>query len=95
MALAAAVALSGCAASPVVVSGCPAVPALAIDSPPKPPISNTPMVYQPTHWDWTGSSYVATPGIWVPPPIGGTHWMEGYWAQTPAGGCAWQPAHWM
>ena len=31
----------------------------------QPPVSPVPLVWQPGHWDWTGSSYVWAPGQYV------------------------------
>ncbi len=86
--------LAGCVAGPVAGS-CPAIPELIAAPPPKPPVSYAPQVYQPPHWDWTGTSYIAVQGAWVPSGPGRRQWMEGYWAISPTGGCVWQPAHWV
>ena len=32
---------------------------------PRPPVSPVPLIWQPGHWDWTGSSYVWAPGQYV------------------------------
>jgi hypothetical protein len=59
---------------------------------PKPPVSDTQLVWQPGHWDWTGATYVWTGGKWVQNP-GGTSWMAGSWTLSPGGSCAWNPGH--
>ncbi len=71
----------------------PPVPATLSEIIPKPPITAEPLMWQPGHWDWTGSGYAWAPGLYVPAAGHGNLWMPGWWAQT-AGGWAWQPAHW-
>jgi hypothetical protein len=61
---------------------------------PKPPVSATPLIWQPGHYDWSGGGYAWVPGTYVPRGEHGNMWMPGYWAQTPSG-WVWQPAHWM
>jgi WXXGXW repeat (2 copies) len=61
---------------------------------PKPPVTATPLIWQPGHWDWTGSSYVWTPGDYVPRGGHGELWMPGYWEKT-ASGWVWHPARWV
>jgi hypothetical protein len=71
------------------------VPAPMAETMPKPPVSAEPLIWQPGHWDWTGSGYAWTPGVFVPSAGHGNLWMPGYWAQAPDGSWAWQPPHWM
>ena len=71
----------------------PPVPPLMAETMAKPPVTATPLIWQPGHWDWTGGGYVWQPGQFVPSEGHGNMWMPGYWAQTD-GGWAWQPAHW-
>ena len=82
--------LTGCAAPSAPP---PPVPAPLAEAPPKPPVTTTPLLLQPGHWDWTGSSYVWQPAQFVPSEGHSNMWMPGYWAMT-NGGWAWQPAHW-
>src|SRR5947209_2454963 len=52
----------------VVVAGgaCPPVPAFQPETTPLPPVSPEQLTWEPGHWDWNGSSYVWSPGRWVP-----------------------------
>jgi hypothetical protein len=84
-------ALAGCAA-PAQQMACPIPPAPTAEVMPKPPVSDTQLVWQPGHWDWTGATYVWTGGKWVQNP-GGTSWMAGSWTLSPGGSCAWNPGH--
>ena len=61
---------------------------------PKPPVSATPLTWQPGHWDWTGTSYVWAPGQYVDLAGRPANWMPPYWQQT-GGGWVWQPGHWL
>ena len=61
----------------------------------KPPVTTTPLIWQPGHWDWAGSGYAWTHGAFVPREGHSELWMPGYWAQTPDGGWSWQPPHWL
>lgn len=82
--------LAGCA----VQSAPPPIPAMTVEVIPNPPVSATPIIWQPGHWDWNGAGYVWTPGQYVPNTGHGNLFMPGWWAQT-ASGWQWQPAHWM
>ncbi len=73
----------------------PPVPALIVEVLPKPPVSQTPLIWKPGHWDWTGNGYVWIPGEYVPRAGRSGLWMQGYWSGTPTGGWAWMPAHWL
>jgi WXXGXW repeat (2 copies) len=72
----------------------PPVPPPVAENVPLPPVSATPLIWQPGHYDWTGTSYAWSPGRWVDRAGHGTLWQDGYWAQT-SGGYAWVPPHWM
>jgi hypothetical protein len=64
---------------------------------PTPPTDAGPVVWQPGHWQFTGSSgnaWAWKPGQYVPPPPGQTTWVRGQWAQQPSGGWAWIEGHW-
>lgn len=82
--------LAGCAA-PFVP---PPVPASVVEVIPNPPVSATPLIWQPGHWDWSGTSYVWQTGQYVPRAGHGNLYMPGYWALTDSG-YRWQPPHWM
>jgi hypothetical protein len=88
--------LAGCAAEPQAVSmtAPPPVPPPRSEPIPKPPVTATPLIWQPGHWDWNGAGYVWQPGEYVPREGHGELYMPGYWAQSPSG-WQWQPAHWL
>jgi hypothetical protein len=83
--------LAGCVPQPPT----PAPPPAPItETIPLPPVSAVPLVWQPGYWDWTGSSYVWTPGLFVTREGHGQLWMPGFWDRT-ASGWVWRPAHWV
>ena len=88
--------LAGCAAEPQAVSmtAPPPVPPPRSEPIPKPPVTATPLIWQPGHWDWNGAGYVWQRGEYVPREGHGELYMPGYWAQSPSG-WQWQPAHWL
>lgn len=87
--------LAGCAPpAPQATSPYPPVPELIPETMPKPPVTADPLIWQPGHWDWTGSGYAWAKGQYVPAQGHGNLWMPGWWSLTPAG-WAWQPPHWM
>jgi len=83
--------LAGCAQSG---NPYPPVPPLKPEVMGKPPVTTTPLIWQPGHWDWNGGGYVWMPGAFVPSAGHGNMWMPGYW-ENGEGGWTWQPAHWM
>lgn len=85
-------ALASCAVGPG--SPYPPVPPLQPEVMGKPPVTTTPLIWQPGHWDWTGGGYSWVPGTFVASEGHGNLWMPGYWAQS-EDGWVWQPAHWM
>ena len=84
--------LAGCAA-PSASFVPPAVPSNIVEVIPKPPVTETPVIWQLGHWDWNGTGYVWQAGQYVPRD-GHSLYMPGYWAST-VSGWQWQPAHWM
>jgi hypothetical protein len=72
----------------------PPVPPLVSDIQPKPPITAEPLMWQPGHWDWTGSAYTWAKGQYVPAAGHGSLWMPGWWSRTQTG-WEWIPPHWM
>ena len=84
-------ALAGCTNAP---AGHPPVPAVLSEQVPEPPRSQTVMIWQPGHWNWTGSAYQWITGEWVERAGHGTLWQDGYWR---GGGVAstWGTAHWL
>jgi hypothetical protein len=82
-----------------IVAGCAAdnppapVPPPMAETIPKPPVTATPLIWQPGHWDWTASSYVWTPGQYVAREGHSDMWMSGWWEKT-SSGWVWHPAHW-
>jgi hypothetical protein len=88
--LAAAWGLAACAGS-----GPPSpLPAPMTETIPKPPVSPVPLIWQPGHWDWTGSSYVWVPGQYVDAAGHSGTWMPGFWEKTDTG-WVWRAAHWV
>ncbi|MGA8197963.1 MAG: hypothetical protein WB902_31895 [Acetobacteraceae bacterium] len=61
---------------------------------PNPPVTATPLIWQPGHWDWTGSAYVWSAGEYVARAGHGDLWMPGFWEKTPSA-WVWHPAHWV
>jgi hypothetical protein len=59
-----------------------------------PPAGAGPVVWQPGHWQLSGSNWVWQPGHYAPPPAGETTWVPGYWAQQPDGRWVWVNGHW-
>lgn len=72
----------------------PPIPATTVEVIPKPPVSGTQLIWQPGHWDWNGTNYVWTPGVYVPRTTQSNEFMPGWWKLTPSG-WQWQPAHWL
>jgi len=93
--------LAAAALVAALISGCvgtsanpnPPVPALLPDPMTKPPVTGEPLVWQPGHWDWTGSGYAWQQGQWVPAAGHGSLWMPGFWSLN-GGSWVWQPPHW-
>jgi len=84
--------LAACAIVPA--NPYPPVPPLPAETMPLPPVTATPLIWQPGHWDWTGAGYAWQPGAFVPQTGHSAQWMPAYWAL--AGGVwVWQPAHWL
>ena len=92
MLLGAGLALAGCASSGPPAPAPP--PAPLAETIPLPPVSAVPLIWQPGHWDWTGTSYVWSPGQFVTREGHGELWMPGFWDRTPSG-WVWSPAHWV
>lgn len=87
--------LGGCVAETTTAAyPFPPVPAAPPERVPLPPVSETPLIWQPGHYDWTGTAYVWQPGRYVARAGHGSLWQNGYW-QFVNGGYTWVPAHWM
>ena len=89
-------ALAGCAGSGQTTASAlpfPPVPAPRAETIPKPPVTGQPLIWQPGHWDWTGSSYEWTGGAWVLRAGHGTSWQDGYWTRVD-GKWSWVGPHW-
>ena len=87
----AALALAACATSDAPPAPIP--PPLA-EAMPNPPVSPVPEMWQPGHWDWTGSAYVWVPGQYVEATGHGGTWMPGWWEKTDSG-WVWHSGHWL
>lgn len=87
--------LSGCA--PAASTGgnpYPPVPPPRTETIPKPPVTATPLLWEPGHWDWTGGGYAWRAGRYVPEGGHSNMFMPGWWKSTPSG-YVWVPAHWL
>lgn len=78
----------------VAASPYPVPPPPRNESIPPPPVNPQPMIWQPGHWDWTGSSYAWSDGLWVSREGHGDNWLDGYWTHG-TGVWTWVPAHWV
>lgn len=86
-------ALANCAAPQAVAANPnPPIPALPADPQPLPPVSAIPLVWQPAHYDWTGSTYQYVAGRYIE-QAGHTRWVDGWWSLD-SGRWVWVPAHW-
>jgi hypothetical protein len=90
----AAVALAGCVSETRYVATYPPPPPVPAETIPKPPVSEDPLIWQPGHWDWSGSQYTWQQGMWIKREGHGTQWQDGYWSNT-GGTSKWVPAHWL
>ncbi len=88
--------LGGCVVATTTASAYPfpPVPAAPPETVPLPPVTETPLIWEPGHYDWSGAAYVWQPGRYVPRAGHGALWQDGYW-QFVNGGYTWVPAHWM
>jgi len=69
----------------------PPVPAPLADTVPLPPVTPDPMIWQPGHWDWTGSGFTWTNGGWILTETAGKHYVLGYWDKDGN----WVAPHWV
>lgn len=92
--LAGALALSGCAVRGENPN--PPVPVARTETIPLPPVSGTPQLWEPGHWEWAGNGYTWIDGKWIARDGHSTTWQNGYWARNPTSGTwTWQPGHWV
>lgn len=89
LALLSAVGLTACATP---IPGPPQPPPTLVETVPLPPVSETPLIWQPGHYDWSGAAYVWQPGRYVP-RNGHSLWQPGAWTGA-NGSYTWVPAHW-
>jgi hypothetical protein len=61
---------------------------------PNPPVTDVPLIWQPGHWNWTGTGYAWQPGEYVPRGTHSNMFMPGFWQESPSG-WMWVPAHWL
>lgn len=87
---------AGCAGPPPVAAlPFPPVPAPQIDIRPLPPVTKEHLIWQPGHYDWTGSAYVWVSGRYIPRAMGASgNWQPGYWSNAD-GPWVWLPGHWI
>lgn len=75
---------------------CPAVPAMRPEARPKPPVMEQEQIWQPGHWEWTGTNYNWREGRWILREGRSNLWMDGMWVREKTiGPCRWEPAHWV
>ncbi len=86
--------LAACATRPPGLNPYPPVPPTRAEVIPKPPVSATPLTWQPGHYEWNGAGYVWYSGLYVQQAGHSTTWQPGYWA-IERDTWAWQPAHWL
>ena len=86
--------LAGCAPPASTAFTPPPVPPPRPEVIPKPPVTGTPLAWQPGHWNWNGTGYVWESGEYVAREGHGTLFQPGYWQQTTAG-WQWVAPHWL
>jgi hypothetical protein len=84
--------LTACAITPA--NPYPPVPPRPAEAMPLPPVTTTPLIWQPGHWDWTGAGYAWRPGQFVPRGDHSNEWLPEHWALV-GSTWVWQPAHWL
>ena len=72
----------------------PLPPAPRAETIPKPPVTEELLIWQPGHWDWTGTGYAWAPGKYVAREGHGSLWLDGHWV-TSGTGWAWVPGGWV
>jgi hypothetical protein len=72
----------------------PPIPPLRAETMAKPPVTATPLFWQPGHWDWNGTGYVWAPGVFVAQDGHSNIFQYGTWAKAPDGTWFWEPARW-
>jgi len=87
-------ALGGCAAPGATTRSYPPVPPPRAETIPKPPVTATPLLWEPGYWNWTGAGYVWHPGRYVPRDGHGNMFMPGWW-RLDGTTYEWVPAHWL
>jgi len=86
--------LAGCDTPPREALAAPAPPPpVPAETVPLPPVTEERLIWQPGHWDWTGSRYLWREGRWVSRRDHGVEWQPGYWTRE-GDGWSWVPAHW-
>ena len=75
---------------------CPTIPALRGEVRPKPPVMEEEQIWQPGHWEWTGTNYLWRDGRWIKREGRSNLWQFGNWVRDrTVGPCRWEPAHWV
>ena len=86
--------LTGCVPAQQMPMPYPPVPVPLAEQRPLPPVSPDPLIWQPGHWEYTGTAYAWQQGAWVPRAGHGTLWQDGFWSQV-GGRYVWVPGHWL
>jgi hypothetical protein len=82
--------LAGCVPPPPPFPTPPPLPAEVL---PLPPVSETPLVWQPGDWTYLDGSYRYNAGLYVQAAGHSRNWEFAHWAPGPAGP-VWVPGHW-
>ena len=72
----------------------PTPPPLPAETMPLPPVSDTPLVWQPGDWTYLDGSYHYDPGTYVPQAGHGANWAFGHWTGS-NGNYAWIAGQWL
>jgi hypothetical protein len=84
--------LAGCVPPPT-PAAYPVPPPLPAEVLPLPPVSETPLVWQPGDWAYLNGSYAYNPGAYVSAVGHSRNWEFAHWAPGP-GGPMFVPGHW-
>jgi hypothetical protein len=85
--------LAGCVQA-AVAPAYPTPPPLPAEVLPLPPVSETPLVWEPGDWMYANGSYRYNAGQYVPAAGHSRQWVFAQWAPGP-GGPVWVPGHWL
>lgn len=82
--------------APTVIVAPTLPPAAPVETvPPPPPYGSQSVLWRPGHWNWTGTAWAWTPGVYVARPQPGAVWVPGHWVAQANGEYAWVSGHWL